>query len=383
MSHHNIALHQLLKPIQRHEIESLAKKYHCGQKLRSVSRWDQFVGMILSQLSGRQSLRDIESNLRAQSTKLYHVGAKPIAKSSLARLNEKQPCELYEALFSKLLQKFSNSSRTHKFQFKNPLYSLDSSLIDLSLKIFPWADFNREKAAMKLHVGLNHSSMLPEFATLTEGKLGDMAVARTLNFPKGSIVAVDRGYNDFKWYKSLTEKGVFFVTRMRRRTAYRVVKPLMIESCDRVRSDSVIALEGAQAKKISIPHLRLIEFTDETTGKKFKFLTNNFALEAKTIAAIYKDRWQIELFFKAIKQNLKIKNFVGTTKNAVMTQVWIALCAYLLVAYLKHAAKLDWSVQRLMRVLQLNLFERRSILDLVQPADPTEPIEKFQLRLLV
>ena len=170
---------------------------------------------------------------------------------------------------------------------------------------------------------------------------------------------------------------------MRRRTAYRVVKPLMTESCDRVRSDSVIALEGAQAKKISIPHLRLIEFTDETTGKKFKFLTNNFALDAKTIAAIYKDRWQIELFFKAIKQNLKIKNFVGTTKNAVMTQVWIALCAYLLVAYLKHAAKLDWSVQRLMRVLQLNLFERRSILDLVQPADPTEPIEKFQLRLLV
>lgn len=383
MSHNNIALHQLLKPINRHEIESLAKKYHCGQKLRSVSRWDQFVGMILSQLSGRQSLRDIESNLRAQSTKLYHVGAKPIAKSSLARLNEKQPCELYEALFSKLLQKFSNSSRTHKFQFKNPLYSLDSSLIDLSLKIFPWADFNREKAAMKLHVGLNHSSMLPEFATLTEGKLGDMAVARTLNFPKGSIVAVDRGYNDFKWYKSLTEKGVFFVTRMRRRTTYRVVKPLMTESCDRVRSDSVIALEGAQAKKISIPHLRLIEFADETTGKKFKFLTNNFALDAKTIAAIYKDRWQIELFFKAIKQNLKIKNFVGTTKNAVMTQVWIALCAYLLVAYLKHAAKLDWSVQRLMRVLQLNLFERRSILDLVQPADPTEPIEKFQLRLLV
>tara|TARA_B100001778_G_C18380502_1_gene535034 strand:+ start:101 stop:667 length:567 start_codon:yes stop_codon:yes gene_type:complete len=188
MSHHNTAFHQLLKPLCRHEFERLAQAHHVGQKLRSVSRWDQFVGMAMSQLSGRQSLRDIQSNLEAQQHKLYHLGAKPIARSSLARVNEKQPAELYQALFYKLLNRCQRMPSNHQFRFKNPLYSLDASAIDLSLKLFPWAAHRQDTANVKLSVGLNHGSQLPEFVALSDGNENDMVKGRTFEFPQGSIV---------------------------------------------------------------------------------------------------------------------------------------------------------------------------------------------------
>jgi len=220
LSHNNTAFHQLLKPLSRHEFEGLAKAHHSGQKLRSTSRWDQFIAMAMSQLCGRQSLRDIESNGQSQQQKLYHLGAKPIAKTTLARLNENQSCELYHSLFYKLLGRFNRQPSSHKFRFKNPLYSLDASLIDLSVNIFPWALCNKDKAAVKLHVGLNHAGTIPEFVALSEGKEGDLIEGRKFDFPKGSIVAFDKGYVDYKWYKSLTDKGVFFVTRLRPNSVY-------------------------------------------------------------------------------------------------------------------------------------------------------------------
>jgi putative transposase len=381
MSHHNTAFHQLLKPISRHEFESLAQKHHVGQKLRSASRWDQFVGMSMSQLSGRQSLRDIESNLESQQKKLYHLGAKPIARSTLARLNEKQPADLYKDLFYQLLKRCNNRPSKHKFRFKNPLYSLDASAINLSLKLFPWAAYRPDTASVKLSVGLNHSSLIPEFVALSDGNENDMIEGRKFRFPKGSIVAFDKGYVDYKWFADLTAQGVGFVTRLRPKAVYQVLDSRPVIKSKGVRSDQTIQLNSAHAKKQGAPVLRRVAFTDETTGKDYVFLTNNFKLSSATIAAIYKDRWQVELFFKAIKQNLKIKAFVGLTKNAILTQIWIAMITYLLVSFARHSAKNGWSVQRILRIIQLNLFERKSLQEVLKPPPSRDKKRERQMKL--
>ena len=372
MAHHNTVFAQLLKLVPRHEFEKLAAEHHVGQKLRKTSRWSQFVALTLGQLSGRQSLRDIESNMKAQDQRLYHLGTSVIARSSLARLNEKQPCTLYEEFFAKLYTRCQNLVPGHSFRFKNKLYSLDASLIDLSLKIFPWAHYASGKAAMKLHVGLDHAGHLPAFATVTPGKVSDIEVGRTLKFAKGSIVVFDKGYTDYKWFKQLNNKGVFFVTRLRRNAIWRVESRNSVDRSTGVTSDQMITLTGIKPQRLSLPILRRVGYRDPQTGQHYEFLTNNFQLCAKTIAEIYKQRWQVELFFKWIKQNLKIKAFLGNSKNAVMTQIWIALCTCLLLAYFKFSAKLGWSLQKILRLLQLNLFMRRDLMALLR-GDPPKP----------
>lgn len=380
MSHNNTAFHQLLSPISRHEFESLAKQHHSGQKLRSASRWDQFIGMTLSQLSGRQSLRDIQSNLEAQQAKLYHLGAKPIARSTLARLNEKQPAKLYEGLFYKLLSRCKQSSGKHGFRFKNPLYSLDASAIDLSLKLFPWAAHRDDTANVKLSVGLNHSNLVPEFVTLSSGNENDMVAGRKFRFPKRSIVVFDKGYVDYEWFGSLTKQGVSFVTRLRPKAVYSVLERKPVNKKQGVMSDQIIQLNSAHALKRGAPKLRRVGFKDKQSGRFYMFLTNNFKLAASTIAAIYKDRWQVELFFKAIKQNLQIKTFVGLTKNAILTQVWIAMITYLLLAFARHSSKSGWTVQRILRVIQLNIFERRELSKILIPDPPRHKKSEPQMR---
>ncbi len=380
MSHHNTAFHQLLKPLSRHEFERLAKQHHCGQKLRSATRWDQFIGMSMSQLSGRQSLRDIQSNLESQQDKLYHLGAKPIARSTLARINETQPAELYQSVFYRLLNRCKKQPSKHKFRFKNPLYSLDASAIDLSLKLFPWAAHRADTANVKLSVGLNHGNMLPEFVSLSDGNENDMIAGRKFDFPKGSIVAFDKGYVDYQWFGHLTNQGVSFVTRLRPKAVYKIIEHRGVMESKGVISDQTIQLNSAHAIKRGAPRLRRVGFVDRESGKEYVFLTNNFSLCAATIAAIYKDRWQVELFFKAIKQNLKIKAFVGLSKNAILTQIWIAMITYLLVAYARHSAKAGWTVQRILRVLQLNLFERKNLYEILKPDIPRHKKSEPQMR---
>lgn len=372
MAHANTVFSQLLKLVQRHEFQSLSKQHHEGQSLRKISRWDQFVSLIMAQLSGRQSLRDIEANINAQSDSHYHLGVRRIAKSSLARINEKQPYTLYEALFEKLASRCRSRSPQHKFRFKNPLFSLDASLIELSLAIFPWADHNRSKAAMKLHVGLDHGGHFPAFATITDGIRHDVPIGREFDFPKGSVVVIDKGYTDYGWYKQLTEKGIFFVTRQRANAKYRVIERRKINRRQGVTSDQVIELTGVRFKDTGMPRLRRIGYRDVQTGKHYVFLTNHFGLCAKTIADVYKDRWQVELFFKAIKQNLKIHAFVGNSRNAVLTQIWIALCAYLLLSFLKFLSKTGWSEQRILRLLQANLFSKKDLITLIRPSPPAD-----------
>ena len=381
MSHHNTAFHQLLQPISRHEFESLAKEHHKGQKLRSASRWDQFIGLSMSQLSCRQSLRDIESNLLSQQNKLYHLGAKPIARTTLARLNEQQPYELYQAMFYKLLSRCTTGVTKHKFRFKNPLYSLDASVIDLSLKIFPWAKCHQTKAAVKLHVGLNNASLIPEFVALSDGKESDLVKGRQFKFPKGSIVAFDKGYVDYGWYGSLTKQEVSFVTRIRPKAVYSILEENPVPSNNQVVYDQIIQLDSAHAIKQGAPKLRLVGYDCPETHRHYRFLTNNFKLAASTIAAIYKDRWQVELFFKAIKQNLKIKAFLGTSRNAILTQIWIAMISYLLLAYVQHGARKGWSVQRVLRVIQVNLYEKKPLFELLNPSPPNQRKSDPQMRI--
>jgi hypothetical protein len=380
LAHHNTVFSQLLKLIPRHEFESLANKHHQGQKLRRMTRWSQYVALCLAQVSGRSSLRDIVSNLSAQSAKLYHLGSTRVTRTSLARVNEQQPYTLYEALFQKLLARCHGLAPKHGFRFRNKLYSLDSTTIDLCLSVFPWARFRRAKGAVKVHVGLDHDGLLPSFITVTDGKTHDITVGRTLDLPAGSIVAMDRAYIDYTWFNALDNKGIFFITRQKRNATYRVIERHPVLRTKGLTCDQTILLTGMKARACQIP-LRRIGFRDTETGKRYVFLTNNFHLAAKTIADIYKARWQIELFFKCIKQNLKIKSFVGTSKNAVLTQIWIAMCTYLLMAWIKFSSRIDRSLQQMIRLLQLNLFDRRDLLSLLKGDPPEPPNGPQQIRL--
>jgi hypothetical protein len=374
MAHYNTVFSQLLKLIPRHEFETLAKQHHSGRSFRSASRWSQFVTMAMGQLSGRKSLRDIVENVSAQTHRLYHLGSARLSRSNLSRINENKPYALYEALFEKLLKRCQGVVPGHQFRFKNPLYSLDSSTIDLCLSVFPWAKFRTTKGAVKLHVGLNHAGYLPEFVTLTEGRKHDVTVGRILKFPKGSMVVMDKAYNDYSWYKQLTDNGIFFVTRLKANAKYRVIERHEVLQNKGLTSDQTIEFTGLQIAKKCPVQLRRIGYRDPETGKHYVFLTNNFKLAARTIADIYKARWQVELFFKWIKQNLKIKSFVGTSKNAVMTQIWIALCMYLLLAFLKFQSKLTKSMQQILRLLQLNLFEKRDMMALLRGDPPPDTV---------
>ncbi len=369
MAHCNTIFSQILKLVPRHEFETLAKQHHSGRSFRTASRWSQFVSLSMAQLSGRNSLRDIVENLSAQMHRLYHLGSAKLSRSNLSRINEDKPYALYEALFGKLLNRCQGKVPGHNFRFNNPLYSLDASTIDLCLSVFPWAEFRTTKGAIKLHVGLNHSGHIPEFVTVTDGKVGDVTVGRTINFPKGSIVAIDRGYNDYAWYNQLTEKGIFFVTRLKSNAKTRIVQRHSVLKNKGLTSDHTIEFTGMHTAKKCPVQLRRIGYRDPETGKRYIFLTNNFKLAAKTIADIYKARWDVELFFKWVKQNLKIKAFIGTSKNAVMTQIWIAMCVYLLLAFIKFQSKLKKSMQQILRLLQLNLFEKRDLMALLR-GDP-------------
>jgi len=383
LAHHNTVFAQLLKFIPRHEFESLANEHHSGRRFRTASRWSQFVAMTMAQLAGRNSLRDIVANMSAQVHRLYHLGSASLSRSNLSRINESKPYSLYEALFGKLLTRCQAMAPRHGFRFKNKLYSFDASTIDLCLSVFPWADFRTTKGAIKLHVGIDHGGYLPEFVSITNGKTTDIEAGRALEFPKGSIVACDRGYNDYAWYNCLTQQGIFFVTRLKKNAKYRVVARRRVSRKQGLRSDQTIEFTGAQTRKKCPTPLRRIGYRDPETGRHYIFLTNHFDLSAKTIADIYKQRWQIELFFKWIKQNLKIKTFMGTSKNAVLTQIWIALCVYLLLTFIKFQSALDKSLQQILQLLQLNLFEKRDLYALLR-GDPPEKqcINENQLAFL-
>lgn len=375
MAHNNTILRQITAFLPRHEFETLAKKHHSGQKFRTFNRWSQFMAMFIGQLSGRKSLRDLVMNVTAQSSKLYHLAIKPFSRATLARANEKQPASLYEAVFYTLLGRCHTVAPGHRFKFKNKLYLLDTTTIDLCLAAFPWAKFRKTKGAIKIHTGLDADGYLPTFVTMTTGKVHESKWAKTLTLPRGSIAVFDRGFTDYGWYDRLTENGIYFVTRLKSNAAINNGPRRSGRKSSGITEDRAISLRGVKSP------LRQVSYLDPESGKVLHFLTNADHLQAKTVADLYKERWQIELFFKWIKQNLKVKTFLGTSRNAVLTQIWIALCVYLLLAFLKFKAKIGLSMQQMIRLLQLNLFERRDLMALLKPPPP-QLIENKQLSLI-
>lgn len=364
MAHCNTVLSQVVKFFRRHEFESLARANHEGQKFRSFDRWSQFIAMLSGQLTGRKSLRDLVENLAAQGHKLYHLGMKKVPRTTLARVNEEQPHQLYKELFHKMLGRCQAVAPKNRFKLDAKVYLLDATTISLCLKVFPWATYQQKKGAVKLHMGLSADGYLPEFFDATTGNVHEVNWAKLLKLPAGSFVVFDRGYTDYGWYQALMESGVFFVARLKDNALVEYFKKRRGRKAQGVIADQEISLKGIKGR------LRLVHFVADD-GNEYRFVTNAAHLPAATVADLYKERWQIELFFKWIKQNLKVQTFLGTSENAVLTQLWIALCVYLVLAWLKFKSKIGLSMQQMLRLLQLNLFERRDLEDLLKPPQLT------------
>lgn len=367
---------QILQLFPRTEFEKLVKETNAERHARGFSSWGQFVSMLFCQLGRAHSLREICQGLSTCEGKLSHLGISAPNRSSLAYANEHRPWELYQKVFFSLLDRCRTQvPLPKKFRFKNKLVSLDSTVIDLCVSLFDWAKYRRTKGAIKLHLILDHEGYLPSYGVITEGKVHDVKIAHTLSFDPGTVVVDDRAYNDYRLFAKWTRTGVYFVTRMKDNAHYQVVENRPVPQNRHILKDQIIRLTGIGALE-KCPHLlRRVEFDGEEKEETIVFLTNQFDFGASTIAAIYKDRWQIEVFFKALKQNLKIKTFVGTSANAVKTQVWTALISILMLRYLQLKSKFGWSLSNLVALLRMNLFIYRDFwLWLDQPfGTPPEP----------
>jgi hypothetical protein len=368
----------------RMEFQRLVTITQAERYSKGFTCWGQFVAMLFCQLGRAHSLREITGGLRSCEGKLKHLGITAPSHSTLAYANGHRPWELYQQVFLQLFERCRvQVSGKKKFRFKNRLTSMDSTTIDLCLEMFDWAKFRRTKGAIKLHLLLDHDGYLPCFAVITEGNVSDIKVARQFHFDPGTIVVDDRAYNDYALFGRWTAQGVYFVTRMKDNALYEVVGEAEVPQHRNILKDEMIELRGSKAiEKCPYP-LRRIEVYAPETEEILVFLTNNMKLGATTIAAIYKERWRIETFFKALKQNLKIKTFVGTSANAVKIQIWTALIAMLILRFLQLRSKFNWSLSNLVALLRMNLFTHRDLWDWInKPFEiPPVPYEPEQLQL--
>jgi len=375
---------QLLQLFSRIEFQQAVKETKAERHARGFTCWGQFVAMIFCQLGRAHSLREITGGLKSCEGKLKHLGISAPNRSTLAYANEHRPWELYQKVFLQLLQRCQTQVQgKKKFRFKNKLVSIDSTIIDLSVTLFDWAKFRRTKGAIKLHLLLDHDGYLPTFAVITEGKVADIKVVPEFSFAPGTIVVDDRGYTDYELWGQWSAQGIYFVTRMKENAVYEAVGERPVPQNRDILRDEAIELRGLKAQDKCPYPLRRIEVYDPETNEIWVFITNNHDLGASTIAAIHKDRWQIETFFKALKQNLKIKTFVGTSANAVKIQVWTALIAMLILRLLQLCSQFKWSLSNLVALLRMNLFTHRDLWAwLNEPFEtPPVPYEPEQLPL--
>ena len=375
---------QILSLFQRSDFARHVRELKTEHRAKGFSSWDQFVGMLFCQLAQARSLREISDGLRSCEGKLKHLGlAQEPKRSTLSYANAHRPWELYERLFHDLLAQCQALSPKKKFRFKNKLLTLDSTTVELCASMFDWAHFRQTKGAVKLHLLLDHDGYLPVFGHVTDGKAGDVTVAKTLDFPKGSIVALDRGYVDYHLFTRWTRQGVFFVTRLKANADIAPVESRPVPNHGNVRADEIVRLQPFVAGRPDLEDLRCVTVWLEDQQEELVLLTNHFTLAASTIAAIYKERWQIELFFKLLKQQLRIKTFVGTSANAVRIQIWTALIAVLVVRYLQFKSSFRWAVSNLVALLRWNLFSYRHLWEwLNRPFEtPPESSIGFQLTL--
>jgi len=359
---------QLMQLIYRYNFKKCVDRYDGDRYSKRLNCWQQFIVLLFAQARGLKSLRDIQTSLRSQQRKWYHLGLESVARSTLSDANNSRSCEIFEEIFYALLARCQERSPKHRFRFKNPLYTMDSTLIHLCLSIFPWARYRKMKGALKIHTLLDHSGCLPSFLTVTDGKVHDVRVVRDkqFGFPSllpDSIITVDRAYIDYAWLYTLTQQRIYFVTRIKKDMNYTVVGQHSAALKKGVEGDHIIELAWHTSTPKYPQRLRIVVYRDAESGKKLTFLTNNFILAAKTIADLYKARWQVETFYKWIKQNLKIKTFIGTSYNAVMTQIWIAMIYYLLLSFIKFQTKYSHSMQELARIIKELLMENVSLIE--------------------
>jgi transposase len=345
-------LQQILHLLPEDQFESFVGQHKADRYVKKLTCWNQLTILLYAQASGKDSLRDIETGLIASGSRWYHLGLETAAKSTLARANEKRPYLIYESLFYEVLKKCENLvSGTASFSFKNDLYAIDSTTIDLCLALFPWAKFRTQKGAIKLHTLFNVRSQIPTIIIITEGKTSDIRPAHEIDFsifPKGTIFVFDRGYNDYSLLRKIKDAGHHFVIHLKKgANIFHILGKDRKIYGKGVLADETVAFTLPEAQKNYPSDLRLVKYHDDAHDETYEFLTDEFRLSALNIALVYKNRWQIELFFKWIKQHLQIKTFLGTSKNAVLTQIWIAMIYYLLLAWIKFQTKFTGSLHTL------------------------------------
>jgi hypothetical protein len=387
MPRHSYILSQFLGLLPRYQFQLIVNKYQGDYRTKHFKCWDQLASLIFAHIRQENSLRDIDRALNAHATKLYHIGIQQCPKSTLADANERRDYRIYEELAKSLMQRARReyASTELAIDVDNAVYALDASVIDLTLSLFPWAKFRKTKGAIKLHAMLDLRGNIPAFLTITDGKVHDVKAAPQVPIEADGIYVVDRGYVDFAWLWSIDHAKAFFVTRLKRSIKWSRVISHPVDKSLGLRCDQEILLSTKRLQQLYPSRLRRISFRDETQGRTLVFLTNNFALPAQTITALYKARWEIELFFKWIKQNLRVKAFYGTSPNAVKTQIWIAMVVYLMLAILKERYRLEHSLSQLLHFLEVNMFEQKPLISIFQanarPPKQREEITYKQLTL--
>jgi hypothetical protein len=353
---------QILQLFPRDKFQQAVKQHQAERHARGFTCWGQFVAMMFCQLASARSLREICQGLAASEGRLKHLGI-PSApnRSTLSYANEHRPWELYQTVFEELLARcHSAAAGQKKFRFKNRLVSLDSTSIDLCAEVFDWAKYKRTKGAVKVHLLLDNEGYLPCFAVITDGKKHDVTVGRTLRFQRGTIVVADKGYVDYGWWQQMNEDETYFVTRLKQDLKYTVIEQRAVPAHSKVIGDHLIEIAASPQRPYSLV-LRVVTVWDEEKQEELAFVTNHLEFGATTIARIYKERWQIELFFKSLKQLLRVKTFVGTSANALHIQIWTALIAMLVLKYLQLKSTFGWSLSNLVALVRQQLFVYRDL----------------------
>lgn len=375
---------QLMDFLPRYEYNRCVQRYRGNHRVRTFTCYDQFLCMAFAQLTYRESLRDIITCLQVLKPKLFHVGVRgKVSRTTLADANEKRDWRIYADFAQVLIAHARRLYADEDFgiELDNTVYALDASTIDLCLSLFPWAKFRKTKSAVKLHTLLNLRGNIPEFIHISDGKLHDVNVLDIMILEAGAIYVMDRAYVDFARIYAMNQAKAFFVTRAKRRLRSKRRYSHEIDKTTGLRCDQTIVLRGVNSQKDYPEPMRRIVYRDADTEKRFVFLTNNFELPALTIAQLYKARWQVELFFKWIKQHLRIKAFYGTSENAVKTQIWIAVCVYVLVAIVKKQLNLDHSLYTILQILSVSLFEKTPILQAFSKDDCTNETDDLRNQL--
>ena len=384
MANKSYVFAQFLSLLSRYEFQRVVNKYQGDYRTKNFKCWDQMACMVLAHIRQENSLRDIDIVLNAHANKLYHIGIKQCPKSTLADANERRDYRIYEEFAKSLMHRARREYAQTELAIEvdNAVYALDASIIDLTLSLFPWAKFRKTKGAIKLHAMIDLRGNIPAFLTITDGKVHDVKAAPLVPIEPEGIYVVDRGYVDFAWLWSVHQTGAFFVTRLKKSLNWTRVVSHPVDKSIGLRCDQEVLLSSLRLKNLYPNRLRRISFRDETQNRTLVFLTNNFILSSETIATLYKARWEIELFFKWIKQNLRVKTFYGTSPNAVKIQIWIAMIVYLKLAILKERYHLEPSLSKLLHFLEVNLFERKSLINIFQTnTRATHKYEDIQLKL--